>query len=141
MKINAGITLIELLLVIAIVALLGAAATPFLSSFVLRTNFDATGQKVVSSIRKAQGYAMDGKQSQVWGVCKSGNYIRLFSGSCGSPVVAENFLIPSSINISGLSEITFNLRGEPSAVLSISVTSSLESETIGVNAAGGMTIN
>ncbi|OGM74825.1 hypothetical protein A2191_02875 [Candidatus Woesebacteria bacterium RIFOXYA1_FULL_38_9] len=67
MKINAGITLIELLLVIAIVALLGAAATPFLSSFVLRTNFDATGQKVVSSIRKAQGYAMDGKQSQVWG--------------------------------------------------------------------------
>lgn len=136
-----GFTLIELLLVIAIVAILGAATTPFLSRFVLQTNFDSSEEKVISTIRKAQEYAMDGKNGETWGVCLSGNSLRLYSGSCANPTISENFTIPTTVNISGFSDTTFNTRGEPSGSLSITVSTSLESSEILLNSAGGLNVN
>lgn len=135
-----GFTLIELLLIIAIVAILGAAATPFLSRFVLQTNFDSVERKVISTIRKAQAYALDGKNGAVWGVCTSGNNLRLYAGSCSSPTISENFSIPSTVSISGFSDTTFTTRGEPSNPLSITISTSLDSSSIQVNSTGGLSI-
>lgn len=136
-----GITLIELLLVVAIIALLGATTTPFLSRFVLQTQFDASLDKVVSSIRKAQQYSMSEKISTGWGVCLIGNTVRMFLGSCNSPTIAEDFVIPQTVSIQGLSTTTFNTRGEPSNALSITISTAIDSKTISVNSAGGMTNN
>ena len=140
-KYSAGITLIELLLVIALIALIGAATTPFLSRFVLQTNHDTTIDNLISSIRKAQTYAMDGKNGETWGVCNTSGMIRFYSGSCGSPTYQENFSIPGSISLSGLSDTTFNQRGEPSGTLSISISSDIDNNTVVINSAGGITVN
>ena len=136
-----GVTLIEFLLVIAIITVIAGAAAPFLSRFVLITNFDSARQKVISTIRKAQSYAMDGRNNQTWGVCISGGAIRLYSGTCATPTISENFTVPSSVSVSGLSDTTFNSRGEPSLSLSITVSSSIDSSSIQLNNAGGMSIN
>lgn len=135
-----GITFLELLLVVAIIILLGASATPFYSRFITQNNIEVTYDEVMGSIRKAQEYAMDGKNDEVWGVCLTGANIRLYSASCSSPTLSEDFSIPSSINVVGFNDTTFNLRGEPSGALSITVSSSLASYTIEVNYAGGMEI-
>ncbi len=132
-----GISLIELLIVIAIIALVGAATSPFLSNFIQRNNTDVSVDNVKGYLRKAQGYAIDKKDDQVWGVCISGTTLRLFSGSCSTPVFAEEYTIPSSISITGLNEITFSDSGEPSSVLDIAINSDIETYTIQVNGAGG----
>jgi prepilin-type N-terminal cleavage/methylation domain-containing protein len=141
MKNVRAFTLIELMLVISIIAILGASTTPFLSRFILQTNYDSVIDKLTGSIRKAQEYAMDGKNGATWGICKSTNNIRLYSGSCNSPIISENFSIPTTVTVSGLTDTTFNLRGEPSMAISVTVNTILETASIQLNSAGGITIN
>ena len=139
-----GLTLIELLVTIAIIGILGAMASPFVGSFILRTNYETTADKVVSVIRKAQGYAMDGKNNTVWGVCISGSNIRLFSGTCASPTFSEDFSIQSTVSVTGLTTTTFSLRGEPSpsnGLVSVTVTTTIGTRTVSVNSAGGISEN
>lgn len=136
-----GFTLIELLLIIAILALLGASTTPFLSRFLLQANFDATGDHLLAAIHKAQSYAMDGKGGETWGVCLSGASVRVFSGSCNSPTFSEDTAIPGSITVSSFTSTTFNQRGEPSQAMAVMVSSALESLTVSVNSAGGVSAN
>jgi prepilin-type N-terminal cleavage/methylation domain-containing protein len=136
-----GLTLIELLLTIAIIGVLGAMASPFVSSFIGRTNYETTADKVVSVIRKAQGYAMDGKNGAVWGVCINGSNIRLFSGTCASPTFSEDFPIQNTVTVSGLTTTTFSLRGEPipaNGLASVVVTTTNGTRTVTVNAGGGI---
>ena len=141
-RLRPGLTLIEIIMVIAIIVILGAATTPFLSSFVLRNNTETSQDKVISSIRKAQNYAMNGKSNATWGVCISSNSVRMYSGSCSSPTTSEDFDIPSTVTITNLNDTTFSKRrGEPSAAMSVTVSSSIETKTITVNTAGGMEIN
>lgn len=136
-----GITLIELLLVVAIIAVIGASISPFLSRFVLQTNSDSTSDKVIGSIRKAQSNTMNGKDGDVWGVCMTGNIIRLYSGSCATPTISEDFTVPTSVSVVGLSDTTFNDRGEPSASMSVTISSDVQNISVNLNSAGGMEIN
>ncbi len=138
---SSGVTLIELLLVISIIAILGAATSPFLANFVLQTNFDTTIDKVVSSIRKSQGNAMNKKNNAIWGICKNGTNIRLYSGSCASPTIKEDFTIPSSVTVTNLNDTTFNLRGEPSSAMFVTINTNQETATVTVNVGGGINTN
>lgn len=137
-----GFTILELLIIIAMIAVLGAATVPFLSGFYLKTNLDTTKKMLVSSVRKAQNYAMDGKNGAVWGVCMSGTSLRVFQGSCATPTVAEDYTVPANISLTGLTTTTFSSgRGEPSATFSATLSSGAESHTVLINAAGALTIN
>lgn len=141
---QSGVSFIELLLVIAIIAILGASVTPFLSNFILRNNLETTTDKVIGSIRKAQNYSMDGKNDAVWGVCTTGSHLRLFRGSCESLDFSEDFTVSGSVNVSGLEDpgITFSkLRGEPSSSLSVTISTNIDSNSVQVNTGGGMEIN
>lgn len=138
---SAGVSVIELLLVIAIISLLGAATTPFVSRFVLQTQYDTTQNMVVSQLRKAQTAAFQRKQDATWGVCYTGGTLRLFSGSCGSPSYSENYSVPSSVSVTGLTTITFDARGEPSSTATINLSTSIESGSVAINSAGGLNIN
>jgi type II secretory pathway pseudopilin PulG len=137
-----GITIIEMLLVVAFVAIIGASASPFISRFVSQNNLETVSDKVVSSLRKAQSYSFEGKNAAVWGVCVSGSNIRLFTGTCGAPTFSEDFSFPASVSITGLSTITFsNLRGEPSSALSVTISNIAGSQTVTLNLGGGVDIN
>ena len=135
-------TLIELLLVIAIVALLGGATTPFLSQFLLRNSQDTTVDKVLGSLRQAQNYSQNHKFNSVWGLCLSDQNIRLFAGTdCNTYTYHQDFSYSSTVTVSGMSTITFNNRGEPSSPLSVSISSDIDSATISLNAVGGLSVN
>jgi type II secretory pathway pseudopilin PulG len=137
---NSGITLVELLLVVSLIAIIGATVSPFLSNFVLRVNFQTTVDQVEGYLMKAQSYAMNNKNDETWGVCVTGNNLRLFSDSCASPSYAENYVIPGSVGIGNFSQVTFSsLRGEPNAAQAISITSDIESTSISLTAGGGIT--
>lgn len=138
---NAGITLIELLLVVSLIAILGASSTPFLSNFLVRVNMNTTTDQVVSYLQKAQSYAIYNKVNETWGVCITGNNLRFFSGSCAVPTYSEEYVIPSSISISNFDTTFSKSRGEPSVETTINVSSDIDSQTIIINTAGGMNIN
>jgi len=138
-------TLIELLLVIAIITIITGYSAPFLSTFLRRNSWHTTVDRVASEINKAQSYAMDGKSvsgNTIWGVCVTGNVFRMFNGSCETPNLKEDFDIAYGVNISGLTSITFsNSRGEPSSPTTILVSTTLGSNTISINAAGMVQVN
>jgi len=134
-----GVTLIELLLVISIVAVIAGAISPFLSKFVVVNNFDSAQSKIKFAICRAQALSMDGKQNTNWGVCKTGNIIRVYSGSCNSPTIKEDFSISPSITVSSF-DVVFDKRGEPNSVVTIDINSQLESKQIEINQAGGFDI-
>lgn len=137
-----GVTFLELLIVIAIIAILGAATSPFIAGFFIQSNVDTTADKVISTIRKAQSYSIDAKNGATWEVCVSGSNIRLFTGTCGSPTFNEDFAFPSSVSVSGLSTITLNKRGEPSSNLTITISAATTgTRTISINSAGRISIN
>jgi prepilin-type N-terminal cleavage/methylation domain-containing protein len=139
MKSNHAFTLIELLLVITIVSILGVTTTPFLSNFLVKTNFRTTLNQVESYLQKAQAYAIDNKLDQIWGVCLSGDILRLFAGTCSSPIYSEEYNLPRNVNIANFSEVTFSkFRGEPSAVQAIVFSTDIESHTISLNSIGVM---
>lgn len=139
---KSGVTLIELLVVIAFISIIAASSAPFLGRFVIQNYQDSTVDRVVSTLKKAQSYSMDGKNNATWGACVTGSNLRLFTGTCGAPSFNEDFSFPSSVSITGFSTITFSkTRGEPSATLSIVVATSVGSKTITLNSAGEVDIN
>ncbi len=138
---KSGFTLIELILVVAIVSTLAVATAPFVSRFSAVNNLEVATDKTVSTFRKAQQYAMDNKNDTTWGVCKTGNNLRLFSGTCASPTLSEDFDL-SSVTTSGFTQITFtNKRGEPSGTVSITLSNSVGTKTVTMNSGGGMDRN
>lgn len=139
---NKGITYLEVLMVIAIVFIIGAAVTPFASRFILTNHFETTIDKIVGTSIKARNYAMDRKYGNAWGICKTGTNIRLFSGSCASPGFHEDYDIPTTVTVSDFTNITFSsLNGEPSTTALITVSTYLDTKTITINAAGGIDVN
>ena len=61
-------TTFELLLVIALVTIIGATSIPFLSRFITQNATGDTYSRLLAEFRKAQTYAMLGKQNSPWGV-------------------------------------------------------------------------
>lgn len=137
-----GFTFIEIILVIGILLAISTVTTPLFARFLARNHLETTTGTVVSYIRKAQENAMDGKNDATWGVCITGGtpkILRLYSSTCTAPIIKNDFTIPASITINGLTDTTFSKgRGEPQSALTITVSSDFGNKTITVNAAGGM---
>ena len=137
-----GVSYIELLLVVSLIAIIGATVSPFLSNFIQRNNLETSVDNLVGTIRKAQSYSMDGKNDSLWGVCLSGSNIRLYTGSCSTPTISENYSYASSVSITGLTDTTFSrLRGEPSNLLNVAISTDIGSSTVTLNAGGGLEVN
>lgn len=137
-----GFTLIELILVVGLLMIITASAVPLSGNWYFLNSYDSAKSTLISSLRKSQAYALDQKGDFDWGVCLIGRTIRLFSSSCTSPVVKNDFLLPDFVTITGLSTVTFSpLSGEPSAPQSIILTGHDKTTTITINSLGGFDIN
>ena len=134
-----GFTLIELLLVVALIAILGALSSPFLSRFLAQNYLQDSADKFVRTLRKAQNYALSGKEDSKWGVHYDQGELILFKGGFYGEDSSfdERFEIPATINVSGWSDVTFSrLRGKPSINLVITISSSTGSRTVILNQEG-----
>ncbi len=137
-----GFTLIEIVLVVGLILVVISATIPLGGNWYSVNNFDSAHSMVLSSLRKSQAFAIDKKNNTTWGVCLTGTTIRLFSGTCASPDIKNDYLLPANVTVSGLSTVTFsNLRGEPSSAQTITISGGGKTKTISINLLGGFDIN
>lgn len=99
--IKSGLTLIELLLVISIVATLSTISTVFFTRFMTQNAVANTQDRMIGQLRKAQFYSMMGKQNSSWGVNFSSNTITLYKGSTfgSDPSFDEKFNVNPSVSV------------------------------------------
>lgn len=141
---NTGFTLLELILSIAVVAILAGIAIPIYQSFQTRNDLDIAIVEIAQTIRRSQilAQAVDGDIS--WGTYIQPGSITLFKGTsyvARDSNFDELFSIPDSVTPSGLSEIVFTkFTGLPQATGTTTLTSNInETRSITINAKG--TIN
>lgn len=115
-------TLIELLLVTAIVLSVSVLAGPFYARFLGQNATQVTADQIVQSLRKAQFYAMMGRKSgsSGWGVNYAGNTLTVYQGSTyagRNSALDERFEVSSAAEVWGLGEVNFaNRTGLPTVV-------------------------
>ena len=139
-----GFTLLEVLLSVAVIALIAGLGTPIYQSFQVRNYLDIVAHSLVGSLRRAQvlSQAVDG--DTVWGISVQSGAVTLFQGS--SYVLRdvrfdEVFDVPRSITPSGVSEIVYEkFTGEPQTSGTVTLTSTTnETRTITINEKGTIT--
>jgi len=143
-------TLIEILIVLAIISLVAVLAIPFYQPFQVRTYLDNNSQEIIQVLRKAQSKAMAGENDEVYGVHFSVDEYVLFKGMLYNPDDLENeiFGLPNSLSITNINlngggnEIIFDkLKGTTSNYGSIAATSiSNESRTVSISKTGKIEI-
>lgn len=139
-KMKDGFTIIELLLVITIVIMLGTTSVVFFSRFLTQNAVITTQDQLIGQLRKAQLYAMMGKQDSNWGVAFSANTITLFQGdsfTLRNTAFDETFFVNQNIAISGFSEIVYTkTTGLPSTSGSYNITGADSIKEVSVNTQG-----
>lgn len=137
---KSGFTLTEILLTVAIIAIIGTVSTPYLGRFLAGGYLTTATAKVARTLRKAQTYSLNGKQDSVWGVHYEPKLLVLFKGdsyATRDSSFDEKFNLPQMVGITGLADVYFQkLRGKPSQILSITITTFNEQRTVTVNSEG-----
>ena len=138
-----GFTLLELLLVIAIVGILGTASTSYTARFYTQNAVSNTADELASMLRTAQLYSMMGKQSGgVWGVKYTTSPKRITLFLQGSSSFDEKYDVNNSVSIIGFSQITFaHLTGLPSSSAPMTISGNGQSEGITMNSQGVISKN
>lgn len=136
-----GFTLIEMLLSVAIIALLAGLSLPVFQSFNTRNEVDISSQSLVSALRRAQVYAKAGYDESPWGVAVQQNNIVLYKGaSYATRDAALDEITPVSptTTITGLNDIPFAQQsGLPQTSGSITLTNvDSETRTVTINTKG-----
>ena len=134
-------SLIELLIVMAIIAILGATVTPFLSNSIIRNNMRNMEDNLQSYLRKAQTYSMNGKNASLWGVCVFDDKLSLFKDSCSEANIIDTYQIPANLNISGLSPVIFSQSGGANSDFDIIINSPISQSTFSINQSGSFVGN
>lgn len=132
-----------MILVIAVLSIVVAMSAPFYSRFLLQNAVANTTDQLAGSLRKAQTYAMAGKQGSVWSVNYSSNSITLYIGSTfagHNTAFDETFSVNPNVSITGITDISFvRITGIPNITPTITISSGANSKTITVNAQGMVT--
>lgn len=114
-----GFTFIELLVVVSIVLTLSVMSSVFYSRFLTQNNVSNVQDQLLSSLRKAQIYAMMERRGGDWGVHYGSNKIVVFQGSTyagRNAALDEFFDLAGTITITGFIDIIFTrITGLPSS--------------------------
>jgi len=86
----AGVTLLELLLTIALVAVLSAMVGPFLANSLNTRSLDIFSSQAVDALREAQFSAVNGRGAASFGVHFEAGQFVFFTGPAYNPADADN---------------------------------------------------
>lgn len=137
-----GFTLVELLVVLAILGVLSAMAIGIFGNLVPESQLRLQADGVVTLLRGAQAKSIDGYADDVWGVHLTNTQATQFKGSSylSRDVAYDEVLAFSEpLTVSGLSEIVFEGRtGKTTNTGTITLISSVVNESIvlTINASG-----
>lgn len=89
---NRGFTLLELLLVIAILAILSSGVVIWFAGYQKKAELDSTSKMIVETLRDAQSRSTSGKDFKQWGVCFDAidNKFTLFRSDCNTNGLQDN---------------------------------------------------
>ncbi len=141
-----GFTMVELLIVIAIVAMFATTALPFTINFFQRQVAHEEAKIMVSILRQSQSKAMKESNESKWGIYLKSNSFILFKGSSyeqRDPVYDRKFNASIGVRFEPVDlpdplEIVFEKgTGRPSiSEIEIKVISREESQKININSQG-----
>lgn len=141
MNSQAGFTLIEMLLSVAIIGMLVSLSLPVYETFTRRNDLDLTAQTTALALRRAAAYARSGNGDSAWSVAIQSSNVILYRGTdfaTRNNIYDETSAIPATITPSGTNDVEFTkLTGAPTATGTITLTSSTNDvRTITINAKG-----
>jgi len=135
-----GLTLLEILLVVGIVAILVSLTLPLGLDFYRSQQLETQCQGVIQALRRAQLKAISVESDSSFGVYLTDDNYTLFKGSSYLTRDAdfdEVFDLPMIITVSGLQEIVFSkLEGKPNITGNIILSGDSDSRTININEMG-----
>lgn len=136
-----GFTILEILLVVAIIAIVAGIGIPFYYSFVTRNNLDLAEENVYEAYTRAHVKAQAGDRDTSWGLYVTDGSATVFSGNSFATrngAYDEQFSFSENIVASGLTEVVFSkLEGEAGSTGQTVLTdTSGNIRTINVNAKG-----
>ena len=135
-----GFTVIDVMIAIAIVAILGATTMPIVHGYLTRGTLESTTQDIVAALRYAQIQSEAGVDDAAWGVFVGGGLITLFRGesyTTRASAYDQTVAYPSSTAITGTIEYVFTKRTGRTSSGTITLTSpSFLTQSIVVNAMG-----
>ena len=138
-------TLIETLIILAIIAVMAVLSVPFYQSFQIRTQLDDNGEEIVQTLRRAQSKAMAIEDDQVFSVHFESNKFVLFKNTPYNPNDPDNEItdLPLTLSISinlngGGSDVVFDkLKGTTVNYGTVTISSvNNESRTISISKSG-----
>lgn len=142
---NKGITLIEIMIVIVVMAIVSAAAMPIFGNFYLSSQLDENSVRVIRTLRTAKDRSVAGVNNSQHGIKFQSDSYTLYQGpsfalrdaAYDRTVVLDNILT-LTWNLSGSDEISFSKgTGKPDNTGTITLTHNIKgSETITVNSYG-----
>ncbi|MFA6354854.1 MAG: prepilin-type N-terminal cleavage/methylation domain-containing protein [Candidatus Paceibacterota bacterium] len=142
-NINKGFTLLEVLVVLAIFAILFAVSDGVYINFKRANNLSITTNTIVEAVRYASSNASSNRGDSKWGVKINNNEILIFKGDSyesRDTSFNESFKITGGIIVSGLSEVIFEkLSGATLSPGTIILSSYGEVENININEKGTIT--
>lgn len=138
---NAGFTIIETLLSVALLALVAAIGTPILFSFQSRSDLDTVRDTVVQNLRRAQLLSQATSDDGPWGVYATTSVVTVFQGSSfamRNALLDEENALPTPFRFSGLSEVVYSKTyGLPQTSGTLTLMNSENAtRTISINAKG-----
>jgi prepilin-type N-terminal cleavage/methylation domain-containing protein len=148
-----GFTLVEMLVVLAIIAILLLIATPQFNKFRQAEVLNAASRDVLSSLEKARSNTLSSVNSSEYGVHFQSDQVIIFKGLTYSVGAVTNESIsisePASITnvtLGGVSGSTGNvyfnrLYGAPSTTGTVTISTSSLSKTITISATGAASMN
>lgn len=134
-KNKVGFTLIEILVVVAILGVLGALSYPFYSRLIMQNTVSDAANNLAGSLRKAQSYAMASKDGSNWGVKYLGTNIILLRESTSTNFDTYNIL--PGIQIAGPDHIIFSKStGLPSVTGTFTISGGNNTVSVSLNSEG-----
>lgn len=114
-----GFSLLEVLLIIALVGVLLGAGIPVLYSYFSGNNLDSASSRVTQSLYQAKTFAEAGVDDSEWGVYIQNGLVTIFQGNDYAGRDAgydQDIELAEEIAVSGIDEIYFSVfSGSPSA--------------------------
>ncbi len=140
---NAGFSLLELLLSVAVISLLTGLSLPVYRTLIKKNDLDITANTIASSLRRAQvlSQAVDGDTT--WGIKIQSGDITLFKGASYTDRDTnfdETFEVPTTISAGGTTEVVFTkFTGFPQTIGTINLTTESDSRSVSINEKGTIT--
>lgn len=135
-----GFTLLEVLLSVAMIAIIATFSSPLYVNLMVRNDLDIATTTTAQSLRRASILALGSDGDSRWGIRMVSGQIVIFKGSSYATrdtTYDEVYAISPAITLGGTSEIVFEeVTGFPLGTGSITLTANADTKTVTINSKG-----